>query len=60
MFTELVRDEESQPPGRGRLVCTRVRADGKPNNSSVIETDYNFETQSAYYFTRLEERVFSR
>ena len=42
-------DEESQPPARGVLAYTRVRTDGKLNDFSVIETDYNFGSQSAYY-----------
>ena len=42
VFTDLARDEESQPPGRGVLAYTRVRTDGKLNDFSVIQTDYNF------------------
>ncbi|WP_075620450.1 PQQ-dependent sugar dehydrogenase [Paenisporosarcina indica] len=49
VFTDLARDEESQPPGRGVLAYTKVRTDGKPNDFSVIQTDYNFGSQSAYY-----------
>ncbi len=49
VFTDLARDEESQPPGRGVLAYTRVRTDGQPNDFSVIQTDYNFGDQSAYY-----------
>ncbi len=49
VFTDLARDEESQSPGRGVLVYTRVRTDGKPNDFSVIQTDYNFGSESAYY-----------
>ena len=49
MFTDLARDEESGPPGRGVLAYTRVRTDGKPNDFSVIQTDYNFGSGSAYY-----------
>ena len=49
VFTDLARDEESQPPVRGVLAYTRVRTDGKLNDFSVIETDYNFGSQSAYY-----------
>ena len=49
VFTDLARDEESGPPGRGVLAYTRVRTDGKPNDFSVIQTDYNFGSGSAYY-----------
>lgn len=49
VFTDFARDEGSQPPTRGVLAYTRVRTDCKLNDFSVIETDYNFESQSAYY-----------
>ncbi len=49
VFTDLARDEESQPTVRGVLAYTRVRTDCKLNDFSVIETDYNFGSQSAYY-----------
>ncbi|MEH7886079.1 glucose dehydrogenase [Bacillus sp. JJ1609] len=49
VFTDFARDEESQPPVRGVLAYTRVRTDCKLNDFSVIETDYNFGAQSAYY-----------
>ncbi|MDU0206478.1 PQQ-dependent sugar dehydrogenase [Paenibacillus sp. MAH-36] len=49
VFTDLARNEESQPPVRGVLAYTKVRTDCKLNDFSVIETDYNFGTQSAYY-----------
>jgi hypothetical protein len=49
VFTDLVRDEESGPPGRGVLAYSRVKIDGKPNDFSVIQTDYNFGSGSAYY-----------
>ena len=49
VFTDLARDEESRPPVRGVLAYTRVRTDCKLNDFSVIETDYNFGSQSAYY-----------
>ncbi|MBS4201149.1 PQQ-dependent sugar dehydrogenase [Bacillus sp. FJAT-49732] len=49
VFTDLARDKESQSPVRGVLAYTRVRTDCKLNDFSVIETDYNFGSQSAYY-----------
>lgn len=49
VFTDFARDEESQPPVRGALAYTKVRTDCKLNDFSVIETDYNFGSQSAFY-----------
>ncbi|MED3692314.1 PQQ-dependent sugar dehydrogenase [Peribacillus butanolivorans] len=49
VFTDLAKDKESQPPVRGVLAYTRVSTDCKLNDFSVIETDYNFGSQSAYY-----------
>ncbi len=49
MFTDLARDDKSLPPVRGVLAYTRVRTDCKLNDFSVIETDYNFGSQSAFY-----------
>ena len=49
VFTDLARNEDSPPPVRGALAYTRVRADCKISDFSVIDTDYNFGTQSAYY-----------
>lgn len=49
VFTDLARKEESRPLVRGVLAYTRVRTDGKLNDFSVIETDYNLGSQSAYY-----------
>lgn len=49
VFSDFARNEESQPPVKGVLAYTRVRTDGKLNDFSVINTDYNFGSQSAYY-----------
>ena len=49
VFTDLARNEDSPPPTRGGLAYTRVRTDCKLNDFSVIEIDYNFGTQSAYF-----------
>ncbi|WP_312474931.1 PQQ-dependent sugar dehydrogenase [Neobacillus sp.] len=49
VFTDLAKNEESGPPVRGVLAYTKVRTDGKLNDFSVIKTDYNFGSQSAYY-----------
>jgi len=47
VFTDLAR--KSQFPVRGVLAYTKVRTDCKLNDFSVIETDYNFGSQSAFY-----------
>ncbi|WP_419884137.1 PQQ-dependent sugar dehydrogenase [Peribacillus sp. B-H-3] len=49
VFTDLARHGESQASVRGVLAYSRVRTDGKLNDFSVIETDYDFGSQSAYY-----------
>ncbi|WP_152392684.1 PQQ-dependent sugar dehydrogenase [Paenibacillus guangzhouensis] len=51
VFTDLARarDRESQLPARGVLAYTKVRTECKLNDFSLIETDYNFGSQSAYY-----------
>ncbi|MDM5199830.1 PQQ-dependent sugar dehydrogenase [Fictibacillus enclensis] len=49
VFTDAAR-QESQPI-RGVLAYTRARTDGKLNDLGVIETDYNFGSQSALYMS---------
>lgn len=49
VFTDLAQNEESRPPVRGGLAYTKASTDCKLNDFSVIETDYNFGSQSAYY-----------
>ncbi len=49
VFTDLVQDEGTIPPVRGVLAYTKARTDCKLNDFSVIESDYNFGSQSAYY-----------
>ena len=49
VFTDLARDDKSLPTVRGALAYTRVRTDCKLSDFSVIETDYNFGSQSAFY-----------
>ncbi|KSU83875.1 Glucose / Sorbosone dehydrogenase [Fictibacillus enclensis] len=49
VFTDAAR-QESQPV-RGVLAYTRARTDGKLNDFGVIETDYNFGSQSALYMS---------
>jgi Glucose / Sorbosone dehydrogenase len=48
VFTDLAR-KDSSPQVRGALAYTTVRPSGKQNDFSVIETDYDFGSQSAYY-----------
>lgn len=49
VFTDLARGKQSPFPVRGALAYTRVRTDCKLNDFRVIETDYHFGSQSAYY-----------
>ncbi|MHB8061506.1 MAG: PQQ-dependent sugar dehydrogenase [Ruminiclostridium sp.] len=48
VFTDFAR-QGSQPSVRGVLAYTRVRTDCKLSDFSVIETDYYFGSQSAFY-----------
>ncbi|MGE7609789.1 PQQ-dependent sugar dehydrogenase [Peribacillus frigoritolerans] len=48
VFTDLAR-KGSQPKVRGALAYTTVRPNGEQNDFSVIQTDYDFGSQSAYY-----------
>jgi hypothetical protein len=48
VFTDFAR-KGTQPNVRGALAYTYVRPDGKQNDFSVIQTDYEFGTRSAYY-----------
>lgn len=49
VFTDFVQRKEVQSVARGVLAYTRLRTDCKSNDFSVIETDYNFGSQSAFY-----------
>lgn len=46
VFTDFARREQNQ---RGVLAYTRVRLDGQQNDYQMIETDYDFGSQSTYY-----------
>ena len=48
VFTDLAR-KGSQTQTRGALAFTTVRPDGKQNDFNIINTNYDFGTQSAYY-----------
>ena len=49
VFTDFVMQRETQTPARGVLAYTKVRTECKLNDYSVIDIDYNFGSQSAYY-----------
>jgi hypothetical protein len=49
VFTDLARKDGTGHPVRGVLAYARASADGKPNDFNIIETDYNFGSQSAFY-----------
>ncbi|MFZ5351828.1 MAG: PQQ-dependent sugar dehydrogenase [Bacillota bacterium] len=51
VFTDFAREHRhaSQTPARGVLAYTRVRTDCKLSDFGVIETDYDFGSQSAFY-----------
>ena len=51
VFIDLARNEGTRPPVRGVLAYTQIKQDCKLNDFSVIETDYNFGSGSAYYVT---------
>lgn len=48
VFTDIAR-KGSQPQVRGALAYTNVKPNGQQNDFSVIQTDYDFGSQSAYY-----------
>ena len=49
VFTDLARDDGSLPPVKGVLAYTGPREDCGLNDFSVIETGYDFGSESAYY-----------
>lgn len=49
IFTDLSQDEDSPPPVIGALAYTRVKEAGKPNDYGIIEINYDYGPQSAYY-----------
>jgi hypothetical protein len=48
VFTDFAK-KGTQPNVRGALAYTYARPDGKQNDFSVIQTDYDYGSQSAYY-----------
>ncbi|MCC3359251.1 PQQ-dependent sugar dehydrogenase [Bacillus sp. REN16] len=51
VFIDVARKEESLSTLKGALAYTRVRPDCKLSDYSVIDIDYNFGSQSAYYMS---------
>ncbi|UJL46342.1 PQQ-dependent sugar dehydrogenase [Virgibacillus sp. NKC19-16] len=49
VFTDIFRTDNSQTPARGVLAYTRPRPDCKLSDFHVIETDYDFGSESAYF-----------
>lgn len=49
VFTDFAQNEESKPPVKGVLAYTKSTKDSKLNDFSVIETDYDFGSESSYY-----------
>lgn len=49
VFTDLARNQKSKAPVKGVLAYTRLLPDCNHHDFRVIETDYNFGSQSAYY-----------
>jgi hypothetical protein len=49
VFIDLARKEGTGSPARGVLAYTKARTDYKRNDFCVIEVDYPFGSQSAYY-----------
>ncbi len=49
LFTDFARKGDSQGPSKGVLAFTRVRFDGVLNEYHVIETDYDFGDDSAFF-----------
>ncbi|SDC12200.1 Glucose / Sorbosone dehydrogenase [Paenibacillus sp. UNCCL117] len=48
VFTDLAR-KQANSPVRGVLAYTRIKTECKPNDYTIIETDYDFGSQAAYY-----------
>ncbi|KZE69127.1 glucose dehydrogenase [Fictibacillus phosphorivorans] len=48
VFTDFAL-EDSTPPVSGTLAYTKVRADGQFNDYSIIDTQYNYGSESSFY-----------
>ncbi len=49
VFTDFERNEDSPPPVRGALAYSRISETCKLSDYNIIETNYDFGSQSAYY-----------
>lgn len=49
VFIDLVGNEDSPPPKRGILASTSLTPQCKLSDYSIIETDYDFGSESAFY-----------
>lgn len=49
LFTDFARKTEPRLPVRGVLAYTRLKADLKLNDYSIIETNYDFGSNSSYF-----------
>lgn len=49
VFTDFSRDQVSNAPANGFLAYTKGKSDCQLNDYSIIETDYDFGSQSAHY-----------
>lgn len=49
VFTDFAVKKEPRLPIRGALAYTKIRTDFKLNDFGIIETDYDFGAQSAFY-----------
>ncbi|MFB6730658.1 PQQ-dependent sugar dehydrogenase [Bacillus mobilis] len=51
VFTDLAKKEKSQSPVKGALAYSRAGIDGTRNDFQVIETNYDFGEQAAYFMS---------
>jgi hypothetical protein len=49
VFTDLANRSDDQSPGRGVLAYTRLGPSWNPNEYALIETDYDFGDEPAFY-----------
>ncbi|HDR6319510.1 TPA: glucose dehydrogenase, partial [Bacillus thuringiensis] len=51
VFTDLAKKEESQSPVKGALAYSKAGIDGTRNDFQVIEINYDFGEQAAYFMS---------
>ncbi len=49
VFTDFARNHDADPPVRGVLAYSKIKTRCKLNDFAVIEIDYNYGAQSAFY-----------